>query len=411
MGQTNKQQRKITVGTVKVGPKAIGLVVKALEAGRISSGTLVQRFEQKFAAYYGDISATAVSSGTDADTVAYASLFDYGAQRGDEIIIPALAFISVANSAMHVGLQPVFVDINRENYNINPSKIEEAITDRTRAIVAVHNFGRPCDMDAIMDIARRHGLTVIEDCAEAHGAKYKGFLLGTIGAMGTFSFYVAHILTTGEGGMLITDDPQRAEIFRSLRAHGRSCVCRVCIMNTDSAYCSMRFSADENGETVDSRFFNERIGFSAKMNEMEAALGIEAMEQIDEIIAARREIMAYFNDAFERYSDWLHIFEEGPGEYISPLSYPLLVQLEAPFTRSEITKYLERKGIDTRPAFGCIPTQQPAYSWMDYEPGDFPEAEYVGKNGFYIGCHQNIDEEDRAYVVKVFEEFLLKFNG
>ncbi len=404
-----KQERKVTVGTVKVGPKAIGLVVKALETGRISGGALVQRFEQKFAAYFGDISATAVSSGTDADTVAYASLFDYGAERGDEIIVPALAFVSVANSAMHVGLKPVFVDCDRDTYNIDPAKIEAAITPRTRAIVAVHNFGRPCDMDAIMDIGRRHDITIIEDCAEAHGAKYKGFLLGTIGAMGTFSFYVAHILTTGEGGMIITDNPQRAQIFRSLRAHGRGCVCRVCILNTESAYCSMRFSTDENGETIDSRFYNERIGFSAKMNEMEAALGIEAMEQIDDIIASRREIMAYFNETFEPYSDWLQLFEEGPDEYISPLSYPMLVKPGAPFTRSEITKFLEKRGIDTRPAFGCIPTQQPAYAWMGYKPGDFPEAEYVGKNGFYIGCHQNIDEEDRVYVVEIFRKFLSKY--
>lgn len=409
MEKNGKEARKVTVGTVKVGPKAIDLVVKALEAGRISSGALVQRFEQKFAVYYGDISATAVSSGTDADTVAYASLFDYGAGRDDEIIIPALAFISVANSAMHVGLKPVFVDCERYTYNIDPAKIEAAITPRTHAIVAVHNFGRPCNMDAIMDIGRRHNITIIEDCAEAHGAKYKGFLLGTIGAIGTFSFYVAHILTTGEGGMIITDDPQRAQIFRSLRAHGRGCVCRVCIMNTESAYCSMRFKTDENGETIDSRFYNERIGFSAKMNEMEAALGIEAMEQIDEIIAARREIVAFFNEAFEPYSDWLQLFEEDPDEYISPLSYPMLVKPDAPFTRSEITDFLERRGIDTRPAFGCIPTQQPAYAWMGYKPGDFPEAEYVGKNGFYIGCHQNIDEEDRAYVVEVFEEFLSKY--
>jgi len=140
MNQKGKEQRKITVGTVKVGPKAIGLVVKALEAGRISGGALVQRFEQKFAAYFGDISATAVSSGTDADTIAYASLFDYGAERGDEILLPALAFVSVANSAMHVGLNPVFVDAGRETYNIDPAKIEAAITPRTRAIVAVHNF-------------------------------------------------------------------------------------------------------------------------------------------------------------------------------------------------------------------------------------------------------------------------------
>lgn len=411
MSQKGTGERKITVGTVKVGPKAIDLVVNALEGGRISSGALVQRFEQKFAAYFGDCCATAVSSGTDADTIAYASLFDYGVERGDEIILPALAFVSLANSAMHVGLTPVFVDCKRDTYNIDPAKIEEAITPRTRVIVAVHNFGRPCDMDAIMDIARRNDLTVIEDCAEAHGAKYKGYLTGTIGHMGTFSFYVAHILTTGEGGMIITDDPQRAQIFRSLRAHGRGCVCRVCIMNTESAYCSMRFNTDENGETIDSRFHNERIGFSAKMNEMEAALGVEAMDQIDDIIAARRKVMAYFNRTFQPYTDYLQLFEESPNEFISPLSYPLLVKPDTPFTRSEITGFMEKRGIDTRPAFGCIPTQQPAYAWMGYEPGDFPEAEYVGKNGFYIGCHQNIDEEDMEYVSDVFTEFLSKYMG
>lgn len=164
-------------------------------------GKYVQEFEEEFAALFGAKFAVAVSSGTDADAIACATLYDEGAQRGDEVIVPALTFVATANAVVQAGFRPVFVDVDRNTLNMNPDAIEAVITPKTRAIMPVHLMGKPAAMDRIMDIARRHYLTVIEDAAEAHGAELNGKKIGTIGAMAAFSLYAAHIVTTIEGGL------------------------------------------------------------------------------------------------------------------------------------------------------------------------------------------------------------------
>ena len=208
-----KQERQeIPFGTITITEKTKSLIAAALESKRISSGKLVREFEEKFASLFGVREAVAVSSGTDADALALAVLYDYGAQRGDEIIVPALSFVATGNAVLHAGFIPVFADIERETLNINPNLIEQAITERTRAIMPVHLMGKPADMDGITDIAKRHNLYVIEDAAEAYGAMYKGRKIGTIGDIGAFSLYVAHIITTGEGGAVVTNDKELADL-------------------------------------------------------------------------------------------------------------------------------------------------------------------------------------------------------
>jgi dTDP-4-amino-4,6-dideoxygalactose transaminase len=246
-------------------------------------------------------------------------------------------------------------------------------------------------MDEILDVAARHDLPVVEDAAEAHGARYKERVVGTLGLMGAFSFYTAHIITTGEGGAVITADEDLAGILRSLRAHGRACKCEVCRLNVSSAYCPLRF---EYGEDVDTRFFFERLGYSEKMNELEAALGIEQVARLDEIVTARRANLFYLNEQLAEFGEVFQFLTESPHERLSPLIYPLVIRPGAPFTRREITQHLEHHDIDTRPMFGSIPTQQPAYAFMGHRPGDFPHAEAVGDRGFYVGVHQNLSRAD-----------------
>jgi len=399
-------ERRVTVGTVAVGEEGRRRVGEALARGRLSGGKFVQEFEEAFAAYHGVKYGVAVSTGTDADAVAVATLLERGARRGDEVVVPALTFISVANAVLHAGLTPRFADIDPVTYNITAAAVERAVTPRTKAVLVVHNFGRPAPMEELNAVAARHGLAVIEDAAEAHGARYKGQLVGTFGALATFSFYVAHILTTGEGGMVLTDDAELARLCRSLRAHGRACDCKVCVLNVNSSYCPLRY---KYGDDTDIRFHFERVGFSSKMNELEAALGIEQVGRMDDIVRARRERLAAYNRELGRYEEFLQLFHAGEGEDISPLCYPIVVRPGAPFQRFELTKFLEQRGVETRPAFGSIPTQQPAYRWMGHKPGEFPGAEFVGARGFYIGCHQNITFDDLAYVIGVFDEFMAKF--
>ncbi|MBI5375534.1 MAG: DegT/DnrJ/EryC1/StrS family aminotransferase [Candidatus Schekmanbacteria bacterium] len=400
--------RKITVGSAIISDRAKALVNQALDSNRISSGKFVSEFEKLFAKYHGVRNAISVSTGSDADTLALVACGGYPTKRESEIIIPALTFVSCANSVLHAGFIPRFVDIDPLTYQIDPSEIEKALSSdssKVKGIMPVHLFGRPANMDPIKEIAKKYNLFIVEDAAEAHGAEYKGAKVGTIGDAGAFSFYVAHIITTGEGGAVITNNNEYAGILRSLRAHGRACKCEKCVLNIDSSYCPLRF---EYGEGIDTRFFFERIGYSSKMNELEAALGIADIEKLDEIINKRRSNLFYLNKELSKYKDFFQFFEEMPNERISPLVYPLVIRPEASFTRKDITDFLERKGIETRPMFGSIPTQQPAYKFIGHREGDFKNSEFIGKNGFYIGTHQGLNQEDLDYILTVFEDFIKK---
>jgi dTDP-4-amino-4,6-dideoxygalactose transaminase len=242
-----------------------------LDSGRASSGKYTREFEEKFAGLIGTKEAIAVSSGTDADMLALAALYDFGAKRGDEVIVPALSFVATGNAVLHAGFKPVFVDIDRATLNIDAAKIESVISKKTKAIIPVHLMGKPADMDKINSIAKKYNLFVIEDAAEAYGTKYKGKNAGTLGHMAAFSTYAAHMISTVEGGVITTDNPEFAEVLRSLRSHGRACKCKQCVLNTKDAECDKRFN---NKAKMDIRFIFERIGYSSKMNELEAAVGL-----------------------------------------------------------------------------------------------------------------------------------------
>jgi len=394
---------KIPFGTVSITDKSRLLIQDCLDKGRISSGRLVREFEQRIAELIGVNEAVAVSSGTDADMLALAVLYDLGAMRGDEIIVPALSFVATGNAILHAGFVPVFIDIKLDTLNINPSKIEAAITERSRAIMPVHLMGKPAEMDAINDIAQRYNLLVVEDAAEAWGATYKGRKIGSIGHLGAFSLYVAHIITTGEGGIITTDDESYAETLRSLRAHGRACKCKQCISNISSGYCEKRFSDKERG---DIRFIFERIGYSCKMNELEAAIGLGTLDIYHEILEKRHSNLLAMIDGFQQFSEYLWTFQEENHERIGPHAFPFVVKEGAPFTRDSLMLYLEKNGIDARTLFSSIPTQCGGYEFLGYKSGDFPNAEYIGKNGIHIGVHQDVSQSDIEWFVDSVANFI-----
>lgn len=394
---------RIPFGTISVTEKSKNLILEILESNRLSSGRYVREFEKKFAGVVGAAEAVAVSSGTDAVALALAVLYDFGAERGDEIIVPALSFVATGNAILQAGFRPVFVDIDRETLNIDPAQIEDAVTDRTRAIVPVHLMGKPAEMDAINRIARQHNLYVIEDAAEAHGAVYKGRNVGTLGDMAAFSLYVAHIITTIEGGIVTTDRPEFAEVLRSLRSHGRACKCESCVLNTASAYCAKRF---KYGDNTDIRFMFERIGFSTKMNELEAAVGIGNIDAYDDILRKRRENLYYLMEAFRQFEPYLATIEKEPHEEIGPHALPIIIQENAPFTRSEFVAHLEKNGIDTRSLFSSMPTQCPGFAFLGHRSGDFPNAEYIGNNGIHVGVHQDLGPPECDHLINTVERFI-----
>ncbi len=376
---SKKSKFRVPFGTVSITDDARKLIDQALESKWVTRGKYVQEFEEKFAAIFGVKHAVAVSSGTDADAIACAVLYDFGARRGDEIIIPALTFVATGNAVLQAGFMPVFVDVERQTLNINPDKIEEAITSKTRAIMPVHLMGKPAAMDKIKAIAKKYNLHIIEDAAEAHGAEYKGQKIGSIGDMSAFSLYAAHIITTIEGGIIITDNDQMAGAARSLRNHG--------IVN---------------------KFEFCRIGFSSKMNEIEAAVGLGNIAVYADILGRRRRNLLYLIEKFKLFEEHFITIQEGSDEKIGPHAFSIIVRKNAPFTKDEFVSYIEQQGVDSRNLFYSIPTQCPSYAFLGKKTGDFPEAEYCSNNGTHIGIHQDIKLEDLDYVAEVVERFLQK---
>jgi len=379
-GFSAKAKVKVPFGTVSVTPKARELIHQALDANWVTQGPFVQEFEKKFAQVFGVKYAVAVSSGTDADAIACAVLYDFGARRGDEIIIPALTFVATANAVCQAGFTPVFVDVERETLNIHPRAIEKAITPRTKAIMPVHLMGKPAAMDEIMVISRKHHLRVIEDTAEAHGAEYKGRKLGTIGHMAAFSLYAAHIITSIEGGMIITDDERMMLAMKSLRNHG-----------------------------MVNKFDFKRIGFSSKMNELEAAVGLGNIEIFDQILAARRRNLLHMIETFKKFDRYFWTLKEEAHEKIGPHAFSIVLKPDAGFTKDQFVFYIESQGVDSRNLFYSIPTQCESYAFLGHTLGDFPEAEYCSDHGTHIGIHQHLELQQLDYVADVVEKFLSQY--
>ena len=257
---------KIPVAEPSIGEEELKLVCEAVRSGWVSSkGEFIEEFEEKFAKYIGPKYGIATSNGTSALHLALTAL-EIGYK--DDVIIPTLTFASVANTVIYTGSKPVLIDSHPEYWCINPEKIENKIGKKTKAIILVHLYGHPCDMETIMKIAKDHNLYVIEDCAEAHGAEYKGKKVGSFGDVACFSFYGNKIITTGEGGMCLTKDKDVAEKMRILRNHG------------------MR---------PEKRYWHEVVGFNYRMTNLQAALGVAQLEKIDMFVRRKREIAETYN--------------------------------------------------------------------------------------------------------------------
>lgn len=398
---------RIPFGTMTITPASVDLINDCLRRNRVSGGRLVREFEEQVAELLGVRECVAVSSGTDADTLALAALHDHGARRGDECIVPALTYVATGHAVIHAGFTPVFVDIDPDTLNMDVERVEAAITPRTRAIMPVHVMGKPAPMDEINDIARRHGLRVVEDAAEAWGAMYRGRPAGALADMAAFSTYVAHIITTGDGGVITTNDADVAETLRSLRGHGRACACKICVSTVSGGQCEKRFADASIG---DRRFHFERIGYSSRMNDLEAALGLGSLALYDSIIETRHRNLTLMMEGFAQFAEYLWTFREESFERIGPHAFPFVLKPGLPFTRDAFIVHLQRNGIDPRTLFSSIPTQCGGYEFLGHQMGDFPHAEYVGRNGIHIGVHQDITPEDIDYFIEVVADFL-KSNG
>ncbi len=388
----------IGVGNFKISARARRYVNDVLTSERLSYGPYTQKFERLFAAAHDCRFAIMTNSGTCSLLIALAALKNKGKWAdGDEVILPAVTFIATSNIVLQLNLKPVFVDIDPIYYELDPDKIEAAITPRTRCIIPVHLFGLPCEMEKISAIARRHGLRMIEDSCETMFTRYQGKSVGSFGDIGCFSTYVAHLLVTGVGGLCTTNDPELAIALRSLMNHGR-----------DSIYISIDDDKNKSKEEMEliiqRRFSFIQMGYSFRVTEMEGALGLAEFEEREEMLAKRRANGAFFQSRLKHLQDKLQLPRIRPESGHAFMMFPIVLKNEP---KQALVRHLEERGIETRDMLPLI--NQPFYRELfgDLEE-KFPVAKWINKNGFYIASHQSLTEIEKEYIVDVFTGYFKK---
>ncbi|MCM8788196.1 MAG: DegT/DnrJ/EryC1/StrS family aminotransferase [Candidatus Omnitrophica bacterium] len=365
----------------------------------LSYGSMSKMFESRFADEHQCRFGIFCNSGTSALHIAIAALKEtYGWKNGDEIIVPAITFIATSNMVLYNNLVPVFVDVDRKTYNINPELIEDKITSRTRAIIPVHLFGLPCDMTPILEIARKRHLRIIEDSCETMFASYKGRRVGSFGDIGCFSTYIAHFLVTGVGGLCTTNNSRLAVILKSLMNHGR-----------DSIYISID-DDNKNGpelfKVVERRFRFIRLGHSFRATEFEAAIGLAQLEKKEYIVSKRRNNARYLTEGLKDLEEFLQLpFVPADREH-NFMMYPIVLKKG---NKNKIVRFLEENWIETRDMMPLL--NQPVYMKIFGNiQKNYPVAKWINDSGFYIGCHQYLETEHLDYVIERFHQFFKK-NG
>jgi len=354
------RRMRLPISEPHMGEAELRYVTECVLTGWISSaGKFVERFEHMFAELCGTREAISTSNGT---TALHLALLAMDVGSGDEVIVPSLTFIAPANAVRYTGAVPVFVDSDRETWNIDPSAVENAITARTKAIIPVHLYGHPADMDPIMRIAERHGLMVIEDAAEAHGARYKGRPVGGIGHIGIFSFYGNKILTTGEGGMVTTDRIALAERIRLLRDHGMS---------------------------KEKRYWHPVLGYNYRLTNLQAAIGVAQLEKVDTILEMKRRITQRYRDRL-RGIDGIELPPNAPwADNVHWLFSVLVDAARFGHTRDQVIAHLSVNGIETRTLFPPVHTQ-PIYD----TGADLPVAQDLAARGVSLPSAISLRMED-----------------
>ena len=370
--------KSIPLSSPDITSKEVEIINQVLSTPFLSIGPKIKEFEKKIANYIGTKYAIAVNSGTSGLHLCIKSL---GIKDNDEVITTPFSFIASANSILFERAKPIFVDIDEKTLNMDVSKIEEKITAKTKAILAVHIFGQSCDMDRIMEIAKRHNLAVIEDACESIGAEYKGKKVGSFGNVGVFSFYPNKPLTTSEGGMIVTDDEKIAKLCQSMRNQGRD---------------------EDNDELC-----HKRLGYNYRMVEMSAALGVVQMERVNEILSKRQKVAELYNERL-RGIEGIEIPYIIPGNKISWFVYVIRLD-EKRFSkedRNAILQKLEEKGINSRNYFPPIHLE-PFYKEMfGYEKGIFPVTEKVSGLTIALPFYNNLTERQINYICENFRTII-----
>jgi len=375
----------------------------------LTTGRYAQQFEKEFAEFLGIKYALLTNSGSSANLLAISALTSPKLERrlnpGDEVITVAAGFPTTLNPIIQNNLIPVFVDIDLETYNIKTEDIEEAMSEKTKAIFVAHTLGNPINIDKITEIVKKHNLYLIEDCCDALGSKYKEQNVGTFGHISTYSFYPAHHITMGEGGAVATNDPQLKKIIASFRDWGRDCWCDSGCDNT----CGQRFS-QQLGDLpygYDHKYTYSHIGYNLKATDMQAAIGVAQLKKLPQFIENRIKNFNSLYDFLKQHNKYFILPRAEEGSQPSWFGFPILVEPKAPFNREQIVNYLEDHKIATRMLFGGNLTKQPAYKEINKRvPKPLTNTDLVMNNLFWIGVYPGITEEMLEYIKQTFTNFL-----
>ncbi|MBN1980133.1 MAG: lipopolysaccharide biosynthesis protein RfbH [Chitinivibrionales bacterium] len=378
----------------------------------LTTGRFAAQFEQDFAKFFGVRYARLCNSGSSANLLAISCLTspkleDRQLQPDDEVITVAAGFPTTVNPIIQARLVPVLLDIELDTCNLDTQYLEDAISPQTKAILLAHTLGNPFALDAVMDVARRHNLWVIEDNCDAVGSTHRGRLTGTFGDLATVSFYPAHHITMGEGGCVLTDQSVLKSLVESFRDWGRDCWCEPGHENS----CGRRF-AWQLGDLpygYDHKYIFSHIGYNLKLTDMQAAVGVAQLHKLPIFIAARRRNWQILYDGLKSLEEFFILPRPAPESQPSWFGFLLIIRPEAPFTRHAIVQFLEEQKIATRLLFGGNLIRQPAYQDVSYRVvGQLTNTDLVMNQAFWIGVYPGLTDAMLNYMINTIYAFIDK---
>lgn len=390
---------RVRIGDFSYGKEERAAIGRMMDENAVSEGHSCREFEREFARHIGTKHCISANSGTSAGTLIFQALkyhskYSSKVKEGKTVLTSPLTYIATVNAFTVIGLKPAFADIRLDTFAIDAEKVKEHFEENDAeeycAIQPVHLMGFAAEMDSINATAKKHGLAVVEDSCEATGTKYKGRRTGTWGTAGWFSYYIAHNIQVGEFGSITTDDAELAERAHRLKGNGRVCYCTV--KEVEEGKCP------HQNLGFNPRYLHDMIGFNFKPMEFQAVLGLVQLAKAEWIIKRRQENVKWLNEALAPLAGELRLPKYS--EEVSYLGYPLLVESKK-VTRNKLAVSLNEMGVENRPIFNCIPTQQRAYSHLARQyTAKLPNAEYAAENGIYLPVHQYLTEAQLEHIAK-----------
>jgi CDP-6-deoxy-D-xylo-4-hexulose-3-dehydrase len=385
-------------------------MVEASLDGWLTTGRFNAEFEKKLAAFIGVKHLITVNSGSSANLVAFSTLTsiklgDRAIKPGDEVIGVAAGFPTTVNPILQFGAVPVFVDVDRLTHNIDASKIEAAISPKTKAIMLAHSLGNPFNLDVVTALCKKHNLWLVEDCCDALGTTYRGQMVGTFGDIATLSFYPAHHITMGEGGAVFTNHDELKTIAESFRDWGRDCFCQPGKDNT----CGKRFCQQlgDLPDGYDHKYTYSHLGYNLKITDLQAACGLAQLAKATQFIQIRKDNFAFLKDRLKDCEEFVNLPE--PTEHSDPswFGFPITLKENCPVTRLDLLSYLDQNKVGTRLLFAGNLTRQPYMRRTNYRiSGELTNTENVMNNTFWIGLQPSLTKEMLEFAASKIETYL-----